>query len=358
MPNRAVHLITAVGSVPLSRRVRYSGARARDAKGDRFVHSQPRPTELLFAGSLGMSEPIAFLNGQLVPVSEASLHVFDLGVVGGLALSEMLRTFAHHPFRISEHLARLRAGLELVGWPLAQSLDELGKALEQVVQHNVRLISPHDDLGVIVFVTAGLNPTYVGHGHAAATATVGIHTFVLPFENWAVKYDVGQHLVIPTSFTLPLAAAVPPTLKTRSRMHWHLADRAAKHIDPAAMALLIDETGGLTETGTGNLCVVRDGVVISPPEGTVLEGVSLGMVADICAAHQLPFLRERVTRDDLLTASEAFLTSTPTGLLPVTVVDHQPIGTGEPGPVTRRLLAAWSKAVGVDLRQQMRRELT
>ena len=141
-----------------------------------------------------MTAPIAYLNGRFVPIDEAQLHVFDLGIVGGTSVTEMLRTFRHIPFRLDDHLDRLAESLQRVEIDPGLSWSELREISEQVVSTNAKLIPAHHDLGLIVFVTAGLNATYVGRG-LAGWLTVCVHTFPLPFELWAENYDVGLHLV-------------------------------------------------------------------------------------------------------------------------------------------------------------------
>ncbi len=302
-----------------------------------------------------MNEPIAWINGAVVPVAEARLHVFDLGLVGGVSVAEMLRTFRHHLFRVEEHLDRLQQSLTLTGLHPAFDREEFSARLDQVVAFNTALIAAEDDLGAIVFVTAGLNPTYVGRDAAvAAGCSVGIHTFPLPYRQWAEKYDRGVALVVPSVQAMP-GRIVDPRIKSRSRMHWHLADQAARQMEPGAMAILIDEHGHLTETAASNFIAVIDGELVSPPAGAVLEGVSLGVTRELATALGYPIQRRAITPAELAVATEAFLTSTPSGLLPVTRFQGQPLGNGAPGPMYRQLLAAWCDSVGVDIPAQMQR---
>lgn len=296
-----------------------------------------------------MNEPVAYLNGTWVPLSQARLHVFDLGIVGGITVAEMLRTFGGRPFRVAEHLTRLHQSLELTGLVSPQPVSELPPILQRVADSAVQA-SGGRECGLIVFVTAGLNPTYVGRTAAAnAGGTLCVHSFELPRENWAEKYETGVRLVTPPTPALP-AACVDPRIKARSRLHWHLAERAARRLDPQAHALLLDAQGQITETAAANFCAVIHGTIVSPPAGTVLEGVSLGMVRDLAAELNIPFERRPLTLAETLTATECFLTSTPSCLLPVVAINQHPIGDGRPGLVYHQLLAAWSAAVGQDLR--------
>ncbi|HEY0982985.1 aminotransferase class IV [Schlesneria sp. T3-172] len=300
-----------------------------------------------------MNEAIAYLNGEFLPVSKAALSVFDLGVVAGSSVSEMARTFRHVPFRLDEHLRRLEQSLDVVKVDPGLSSSEIQSICLQVVQNNAKLIPRDHDLGLIIFVTAGQNLTYLGmHERTRArTPSVCVHTFPLPFELWSGRYLTGLHLVTTSVKSLP-DDVIDTRIKHRSRLHWHLADLEAKKVDPAAMALLTDHDGLLTETGTGNLCIVT-GSTIATPSQHVLAGISRDVAGELATSLGLTFVTARIRPDELSRATEAFLTSTPHCMLPVTRFNGSPIGAGVPGPVFQRLMAAWSDLVGVDIVKQM-----
>lgn len=301
-----------------------------------------------------MTEPIAYLNGQIVPFSKAALSVCDMGVVGGTSVPEMIRTFRHQPFRLDPHLDRLEESLRLTGIRLPVTRDELVAICTNVVSQNAKLIPADHDLGLIVFVTAGQNLTYLGRKglQQARTPTLCVHTFPLPFELWADEFTSGLHLVTTTVRSLP-DDVINSRIKHRSRLHWHLAALEARRQDPEAMALLTDHEGYLTETGTGNLIVV-EGTTLLTPASHVLDGISRDFLAELASSIGLTMASTRLLPEDLQKAREAFLTSTPHCMLPVTKFNGQPIGDGVPGPLFHRLINAWSDAVGVDIMAQMR----
>jgi branched-subunit amino acid aminotransferase/4-amino-4-deoxychorismate lyase len=293
---------------------------------------------------------IAYWNGVEIPATEARLPVTDLGVVGGLAVSEMLRTFRHDPFRVAEHLARLSQSLELTGLAPRVTMVELEAALRRVVAHNTARIAPQVDVGVIVFVTAGPNPTYVGQAPAReAGCTVVIHTFALQTAAWTAWYEAGVSLRTSPVPALP-TSIVDRRVKSRSRMGWHQAQRAVATIEPAALAIVLDEDGTLTETAAANLVLRRGTDIASPPAGRVLEGVSLGMTLELAARRGYRVTRRPITPEEAYVADELWLTTTPACLIPVTRYDGRAIGAGVPGAGFRDLLADWSAAVGVELR--------
>ena len=93
-----------------------------------------------FKSGKTMIEPIAYLNGQFVPVSQAALSVFDLGVVAGASATEMVRTFRHIPFRLDQHLLRLEHSLNVLQIQSGLDRDELASICERVAAENARLI--------------------------------------------------------------------------------------------------------------------------------------------------------------------------------------------------------------------------
>ena len=111
----------------------------------------------------------------------------------------------------------------------------------------------------------------------------------------------------------------------------------------------------LTE-GTGyNVFLVTDGVIRTPGDRNILQGVSRGMVFDLAEQLEIPLEEEDLQPYDMYTDDEAFFSSTTPCVLPVTVVDKRQVGDGRPGPIVQQLLSAWSEAVGMDIVDQMER---
>lgn len=299
-----------------------------------------------------MNEPIAYLNGENVLFSSVSVSPFDAGFVLGTTVAEQLRTFGGKLFRLEDHLERLAASLEIIGVTIAESTERLVAISHELVAHNHALLERGDDLGLGILVTPG---GYAGYGAAAdAGATVILHTYPLPFHLWHEKYERGQALVIPPTRQVP-GVCWPSALKCRSRMHYYLADREAHALEAGARALLLDLDGHVTEASTANVLVFRGGEgLLSPPHDKVLPGISLAEAAELGEAMGVPLNERDLTVEDLRTADEVFLTSTPLCLLPVASLDGQGIGTGCPGSFFHRLIGAWSELVDLDIVGQAR----
>ena len=297
-----------------------------------------------------MEEPQAYLNGRFVPVAQVAISPTDAGFVLGATVAEQLRTFAGKLFRLADHLARLEQSLSVVGVEPGVGMDELAGAAQELVARNHRILAPGDDLGLSVFVTPGEYPAYSSSG--STNPIVCMHTYLLPFRLWAEKYEKGQSLVVTDVRQVPVESW-PPGLKCRSRMHYHLADRQAAKIEPGARALLLDGDGLVTEASTANVIVgAAADKLVCPPRAKVLEGISLAEVVELAAEAGVETVHQDLTTQDVAAAAEVLLTSTPPCLLPVTRFNGHDIGNGRPGPIFRRLLAAWSDRVGIDIAAQ------
>jgi branched-subunit amino acid aminotransferase/4-amino-4-deoxychorismate lyase len=299
-------------------------------------------------------EPQVFLNGQMLPASQAHLTVYDAGVVLGATVTELVRTFRKEPFRLDDHLRRLSQSLHFVGFDIGMSMDELGTTVRQLVAHNAQLLGPEDELGVVIFVTAGEYPTYAGGaaGSVRTTPTLCVHTFPLPFELWAEKLLSGIHLVTPSIRHVP-PQCYDPKMKCRSRMHYYLADQQARLVDRDAAALLLDLDGNVTETGAANFLIVEDGTIVSPSLRNTLPGVSRATVIELAEKLGIPFAVRDFQVFDAVNADEAFLASTPYCLMSVTKINGTRVGTGNPGAIYGQLVKAWSDLVGLDVVEQI-----
>lgn len=296
-----------------------------------------------------VAEPEAFLNGRFVPQSAAVLPVYDAGFVQGTTVAEQLRTFGGKLFRLEAHLGRLEHSLAIVGVDSGYSLAQLAEAATELVRRNHRLLEPGDDLGLAMFVTPGPYPAMSPPGRHGPL--VCMHTFPLPFYLWADKYQ-GESLATTDVVQVP-SRCWPPELKCRSRMHYYLADRAARQMDPGARAVMMDEDGFVTESTTANIVVYRtgDGLVI-PPRHKILPGISLAVLLELASAAGIGCREQDMRPADIAAADEVFVCSTSPCVLPVVRFNRQPVGRGIPGPTFDQLMNQWEQLVGVDIRRQ------
>lgn len=301
-------------------------------------------------------EPLALLNGRFLPARELAIPAYDAGFVLGATVSEQLRTFGGRLFRLDEHLARLTRGLELTEIDPQTTIEQLAAWANELVAANHKRLDPADDLGLSIFVTPGPYATLAPPG-VERRATIGMSTYPLPFHLWSEKYATGDRLA--TSDVRQVAAACwPRELKCRSRMHYYLAEQDVKRRMPGARPLLLDEFGQVNETPTANVIgyvgSADAGYIISPQGSAVLPGISEAVLRELAEQNDVVDGggRSLAPVEVLREVSELWITSTPFCMLPIIELDGDPIGPGRVGPVFRKLLAAWSETVGLDIAEQ------
>ena len=292
-----------------------------------------------------MKQPIAYHNGELVAAEQLVVRPYDMGFMLGVTVAEQLRTFAGKLRQVDEHFRRLRSSLGITGVDV--DLAAIKVAAFEVVEHNHQLLPKGHDLGLTIFVTPGLYPTYAPDGESEPT--IGIHTYPLPFKLWAKKYEIGQACEI-VSVPQVSEACWPRELKCRSRMHYYLADREAKKRNANARAILLDEAGNLNEASTANVLVgLGSETLVSPRLESILPGISLQHAVSFAPKADLATEFRAIAQAELEEANEMLLTSTPFCVLPVSNLGAK---TFEDRSHFEKLIAAWSNEVGFDLVEQ------
>ena len=302
-----------------------------------------------------MPEPIVYLNGEFLPPAEAKINIYDFGIVLGATLTEMTRTFRHRPFKLDEHLDRLYRSLKYAYVDPQISKAEMKQRTLELIEHNSRLVDEDGDIAVIHFVTPGEARGYAGGagGGGPLTPTVCIHSFPLRFEMWRKMFAQGAHVVTPAVRHVP-PQSVDSKTKNRSRLHFWIAGEQAHGVDPEALPLLLDLDGNITETTGTNFVVVKGQTIYSPTSRNILQGVSLQTVRELAPRIGLGFEERDMQPYDVINADEAWLTTTPYCVAPVTKINNIPIGDGSPGPLHNRMMQAWSDLVGVDVLDQIK----
>ncbi len=291
----------------------------------------------------------AYMNGDWIPSSELKMDARDRGVKGGDTIFDVTRTFNGKSFRMKEHIDRLYRSLQYCRIDPEMPPETMLELSEEALRRNEHLLPEAGDFLVWQIVTRG--PGRWAHNAGPPTVWIEVAANLWDF---APQYRTGAHGVISRTRSYP-PETVDPKIKHYSRMNFHLAEMEAADVDPEGWPILTDAQGNLTE-GTGyNLFLVKDGVILTPDDSDILQGVSRKTVFDIAAQLGIPLVEEPLQPYDLYNADEAFFASTPFCVLPVTKADNRQIGDGKPGPVVQQLLAAWSEQVDVDIVDQAER---
>ena len=291
------------------------------------------------------TEPIVFLNGELVPESQAGIPIRDRGFIYGDAVFDAARTFNGVPFKLAEHVKRLYDSLRYVRIDPCIGMDEMEDWSRKVVQHNYPLLPPGQDMWVMQRITRGVEG-------AESAPTVLIETHAIPFVARAPLYRDGARVTTPSVPRVP-PRFMSPRAKTHNYLNLVLGDLEAQGTDPGSWAVLLDEAGNLTEGRGSNIFLVKDGTVATPKGQYVLEGITRRTVLDLANGLGLDTAECDLDLFDAYTADEAFLTSTSLCICPVSSVNGTSIGSGRPpGPATRQLMQAFSDLAGMDFEEQ------
>ena len=285
-----------------------------------------------------------WLNGKLVPAEQATVSVFDHGLLYGDGVFEGIRVYNGRIFKCATHLRRLFASARAIRLEIGYSIDELTEALRQTVAANgagvgyIRLCATRG-IG-----TLGLNPLPCKN---ACVFVIADAITLYPEEMYA-----NGLAVITSSVVRNHPAALSPRIKSMNYLNNILAKLDA--LDAGVMeAVMLNHQGHVAECTGDNIFIVRpwEGAptLITPPlHAGILEGVTMNTVIELAKQRDIPFARMDLTKHDLYTADEMFLTGTAAEVIPVTQVDGRPVGEGSPGPITRGLIQAFHALVGTD----------
>jgi D-alanine transaminase len=291
-----------------------------------------------------MNDRLCFLNGQFKPLSQAHVHVLDRGFIFGDGVYDVAPVYARRLFRFDEHLARL------------------GRSLSKL-----RIPNPYD------------RDTWLAHCRrlvAALHASEGAEDQVIYLQvtrGVAPRDHVMPKDIEPTVFMMvsPLKAATPEqrhqgvACTTARDFRWERGDikstsllgnvlaRQMSADHGAVETLMFRDTpaGGpwLTEASASNVWIVKEGVVLGVPKSDhVLEGIRYELLRELCEDEGLAYHLKPISEADVRTADEVMLSSATKEVLPVTVIDNEPVGhgalRGKPGPVYARLYEAYQRA--------------
>ena len=318
-----------------------------------------------------MNTPLTYLNGRFVPFTEAGLPLHDAGFVSGATVVDNARTFRHQLFRWPDHLERFRRDCRTCYVPLEQTDDQLTATAEELVAHNAKLLPPGGELQLVTFATPGPLGFYVGEA-ASGPPTLGMVTYPLPFAKYRPFFTEGVVLAMSGFQASNSADLLPPDVKHRSRLFWHIAQHSLRDPDstfyqPRGGVPVVMSHSGDGDTAIGSILTVVGDAVFRPDSGAVQDGISSRVVNELCDQLGLRFqyapldmrglygTPQAIKRDPTLSGvTEILLAGTGFCLAGVREFTSRAASRSYrwPGPVFRKLLAAWSDLVGVDIEKQ------
>lgn len=285
-----------------------------------------------------------WFNGKLVPAHQATVSVYDHGLLYGDGVFEGIRAYGGKIFKLQTHLRRLYDSAKAIRLEIPYTVEELAAAVRETVAANEQ-----EDGYIRLCVTRGagslgLNPFTCKQ---ASVFIIADSITLYPAE----FYQNGM-AVITASTVRNHPAALSPRIKSMNYLNNILAKIEA--LDAGVMeAVMLNHQGYVAECTGDNIFIARElhgkRVLLTPPlHAGILEGVTMCTVEQLAREQGIEVHRVDLTKHDLYTADEMFLTGTAAEVIPVTKVDGRVIGDGEPGKMTTTLIRAFRDLVEND----------
>lgn len=281
-------------------------------------------------------EEIVYLNGSLIPLSQAKISPFDWGFLYGYGVFETMRAYSGYIFLLEKHLSRLSSSANLLGIDIKNNAD-LEKAVYDTLQAN------H-------LTDARLRLTLSG-GEGQPVPDPLVHKSPPTLFITARSYTPYPSQVYEHGFKAIVAQIRRNTrspvsaMKSLNYMDNLLAQRAARLVG-ADQAILLNDQGYLAEGSTSNIFSITGDILFSPDEDSgILPGITREAVLQMAATLGIEVREKKITLEELLQAEEAFLTNSIMEIMPLTQISGQNIGIGKPGTLTQRLMTAYKELV-------------
>jgi branched-chain amino acid aminotransferase len=271
-----------------------------------------------------------YIDGEFHEKEHAKISVFDHGLLYGDGVFEGIRFYNGRVFRLEEHIDRLFDSARAICLNIPLDKAAVTAATIETIKRNeltdgyVRLVVTRGDGDL------GLNPALCPK---ATIIIIAAKITLYPAE----KYENG--LMVVTCATRRIAhGALSPMVKSLNYLNNVLAKIEAQNAG-AGEGLMLNEQGLVAECTGDNIFIVKRGRIYTPPIASgALAGVTRAVVFEMAAEAGIEISEPDMTRYDLFTADECFLTGTAAELIPVVTLDRRDIGDGRPGPITKLLM--------------------
>jgi branched-chain amino acid aminotransferase len=306
---------------------------------------------------------LIWLNGQLVPPEQAAISVYDHGLLYGDGVFEGIRCYNGRIFKCATHLRRLFDSARAIRLAIPNSAAELAAAMRTTLKANARR-----DSYIRLVVTRGKGKLGINPDNCERPSVFIIVDGIALYP--PELYEKGLSIITASTIRMH-PAALSPRIKSLNYLNNILAKLEA--IDAGVPeAVMLNHLGFVSECTGDNIFIVRQAaggggdagklsgsalrrqrrpaaghpVLLTPPlHAGILEGVTMNTVIELAVRAGVKVERIDLTKHDLYTADEMFLTGTAAEIIPVNQVDGRVIGDGKPGPITQKLMKAFGKLV-------------
>ncbi|RIK74775.1 MAG: branched-chain amino acid aminotransferase [Planctomycetota bacterium] len=270
-----------------------------------------------------------YISGKLVPAEQATVSVFDHGLLYGDGVFEGLRSYGRKVFRLAEHVERLFDSARAIRLEIPLSPEAMAKAINETVAAN-----GIDDGYIRTVVTRGAGTLGLDPNRCSDPQVIIIADSIRLYPK--EFYDNGLELIT-SSVIRNHPAALSPRIKSLNYLNNILAKIEGLKAG-CVEALMLNHKGEVAECTGDNIFLVKHGQLSTPPlDAGILEGVTRNAVLELARDARIPTSERPLTKHDVYVADECFLTGTAAEVVPVVKVDDRIIGSGKPGPITKDL---------------------
>jgi branched-chain amino acid aminotransferase len=278
-----------------------------------------------------------YIDGVYYPKSQAKISVYDHGLLYGDGVFEGIRAYNGIVFRLKEHIRRLYLSAHALSLKIPLTEEEMTQAVVETLRKNSMR-----DAYIRLVVTRGVGDLGLDPRKCPKASVIIITDTI------SIMSSEAKEKGISTAITWIRRHPVDTTtheIKSLNYLNSVLAkmEATAYGVDEA---IGLDKTGLISEGVGENLFIVKDGKLFTPPSSTgALAGITAKLALEFAKNLGYPVAEANITPFQLFTADEVFFTGTAAEVVPIREVNKRKIGNGKPGPVTKKLMDAFEKAI-------------
>ena len=275
-------------------------------------------------------EALAYLNGKMVPLSQARISVLDYGFRFGYGVFGGMRAYKGKVFRLDTKLNRIKESAEKLG--IATDVDTYKAAIMDTIRANNL-----QEARVILSVSSGEGSASPDPQSCTAPTVVVTATEYTPIP--AEMYEKGYRALVASVRRNSQSPA--SGMKTLNYLESIMARQEARTAG-FDEAVQLNEKGKVAEASTGNLFLVKDNILKTPGvDSGIIPGIVREVLLELAPQLNIEAIETDIELDELFSADEAFLTNVLMEVMPLVAVNDRPIGSGKPGDITKQLMTAY-----------------
>ncbi|MDO4551085.1 MAG: branched-chain-amino-acid transaminase [Planctomycetia bacterium] len=278
-----------------------------------------------------------YINGEYFDKENATVNVYDHGLLYGDGVFEGMRSYNGKVFRMEQHMDRLWFSAKAIALKIPGTKEEMAQAVNQTLA-----INNLKDAYIRLVITRGVGPLGISPVRCPHPQVIIITDNITMYPQKC--YDEGLEIVTASTIrTSP--AAFSPRVKSLNYLNNIMAKLEGLNAG-CDEALMLNHKGEICECTGDNIFLVRNGIIYTPPtDAGILEGITRGAVIDLAHQNGISLQEVPQTRHDVYISDECFLTGSAAEVIPVVKVDGREIGTGKPGPITKKLITLFREMI-------------